>query len=148
MFPFFRSTAVDVWSVGCIFAELARKAPLFPGDSELQQLLHIFKVLGTPSEETWPGVSKLRDWHEFPQWKEQDLTKAVPQLDESGIDLLRKMLRYDPLKRIHASEALKHPFFDDLDKSAFVELAEDHKENSPASANAQPRQPTVVQATA
>ena len=42
------STPVDIWSVGCIFAEMARKQPLFPGDSELQQLLHIFKLLGTP----------------------------------------------------------------------------------------------------
>lgn len=65
--------AVDIWSVGCIFAELARKQALFPGDSELQQLLHIFKLLGTPEETTWPGVERLRDWHEFPQWKMQDL---------------------------------------------------------------------------
>jgi len=56
------STPVDMWSVGCIFAEMARKAPLFPGDSELQQLLHIFKLLGTPAEGTWPGVTRLRDW--------------------------------------------------------------------------------------
>ena len=69
------STPVDIWSVGCIFAELARKQPLFPGDSELQQLLHIFKLLGTPSEDVWPGVTRLRDWHEFPQWKPQDLTR-------------------------------------------------------------------------
>ena len=62
---------VDMWSVGCIFAELARKTPLFPGDSELQQLLNIFKLLGTPSEEQWPGVSRLRDWHDFPQWRPQ-----------------------------------------------------------------------------
>ena len=53
------STPVDMWSVGTIFAELARKQPLFPGDSELQQLLHIFKLLGTPSESVWPGVTRL-----------------------------------------------------------------------------------------
>jgi hypothetical protein len=45
--------------------------PLFPGDSELQQLLHIFKLLGTPDEGAWEGVSKLRDWHEFPNWRKQ-----------------------------------------------------------------------------
>ena len=50
---------VDMWSVGCIFAELARKAPLFPGDSEFQQLLHVFKLLGTPDDRVWPGVSKV-----------------------------------------------------------------------------------------
>ena len=74
----------------------SNKQPLFPGDSELQQLLHIFKLLGTPSEQTWPGVSNLRDWHEFPQWKQQDLHKVIPQLDKDGIDLLQKMLVYDP----------------------------------------------------
>jgi len=56
------STPVDTWSVGCIFAELVRKQPLFPGDCELQQLLHIFKLLGTPTEDVWPGVTRLRDW--------------------------------------------------------------------------------------
>ncbi|KDD73953.1 protein kinase, partial [Helicosporidium sp. ATCC 50920] len=60
------SPAVDMWSVGCIMAEMARKQALLPGDSELQQLLHIFKLLGTPSEDTWPGVTQLRDWHDWP----------------------------------------------------------------------------------
>ena len=50
---------------------LRAQVPLFPGDSELQQLLHIFKLLGTPSEGAWEGVSKLRDWHEFPNWRKQ-----------------------------------------------------------------------------
>eukprot|EP00850_Spirogloea_muscicola_P017657 SM000154S01392 [mRNA] locus=s154:108273:110487:+ [translate_table: standard] len=113
------STPVDMWSVGCIFAELAHKAPLFPGDSELQQLLHIFKVLGTPKENTWPGVSRLRDWHEFPQWQPQDLTEVVKGLDPAGIDLLKKMLEYDPSQRVSAKEALRHPYFDDLDKSQY-----------------------------
>ena len=54
------STPVDMWSAGCILAEMARKVPLFPGDSELQQLLHIFRLLGTPNEETWPGVTRLK----------------------------------------------------------------------------------------
>nr|GMC58094.1 cell division control protein 2 homolog D [Ipomoea batatas] len=57
------STAVDMWSVGCIFAELVTNQALFPGDSELQQLLQIFRLLGTPNEEMWPGVSKLVNWH-------------------------------------------------------------------------------------
>ena len=124
------STPVDIWSVGCIFAELARKQPLFPGDSELQQLLHIFKLLGTPGEDVWPGVTRLRDWHEFPQWKPQDLHKVIPQLDDHGIDLLQKMLVYDPAKRIHATEALEHPYFDSLDKSRYAKIeAAFEKEN-------------------
>ncbi len=54
----------------------AAQVALFPGDSELQQLLHIFKLLGTPSEDEWPGVTKLRDWHEFPNWAPQNLAQA------------------------------------------------------------------------
>mmetsp|Transcript_19866 Transcript_19866/g.27545 ORF Transcript_19866/g.27545 Transcript_19866/m.27545 type:complete len:310 (-) Transcript_19866:271-1200(-) len=113
------STPVDVWAIGCIFAELAHKRPLFPGDSELQQLLHIFKILGTPNEEVWPGLSELKDWHEFPQWWPQDIALAVPELDPNGIDLLKRMLVYDPRRRIHAIQALDHPYFDSLDKSQY-----------------------------
>jgi cyclin-dependent kinase len=110
-------------------AEMARKVPLFPGDSELQQLLHIFKLLGTPSEDMWPGVSRLRDWHEFPQWKAQDLSRVIPELDAAGIDLLAKMLHYDPAQRIHATEALKHPYFDSLDKEQFDRMEQVNQEN-------------------
>nr|GMD63781.1 cyclin-dependent kinase B2-2 [Ipomoea batatas] len=84
------STAVDMWSVGCIFAELVTQQAIFTGDSELQQLLHIFRLLGTPNVQVWPGVSKLVNWHEYPQWKPQPLSSAVPNLDENGLNLLAK----------------------------------------------------------
>eukprot|EP00951_Prasinocladus_malaysianus_P040628 scaffold469086_cov42-Prasinocladus_malaysianus.AAC.1 len=121
------STPVDMWSVGCIFAEMVRKAPLFPGDSEFQQLLHIFKTLGTPSERQWAGVTRFRDWHEYPQWQPQDLAKIFPELEPSGVDLIKQCLQYDNCKRIsvsgptspsNAKEAMNHPYFDDLDKEA------------------------------
>ena len=73
------STPVDIWSCGCIFAELARKQPLFPGDSELQQLLHIFKLLGTPSEAVWQGLTIVH----FSAQPEPFLTQNVPQLPPS-----------------------------------------------------------------
>ncbi|KAM1799186.1 hypothetical protein ACFX11_033409 [Malus domestica] len=113
------STGVDMWSVGCIFAEMARRQALFPGDSEFQQLLHIFRLLGTPSDKQWPGVSSLRDWHVYPQWEPQNLARAVPALEPEGVDLLAKMLTYDPAERISAKAALDHPYFDTLDKSQF-----------------------------
>ncbi|CAN8254598.1 unnamed protein product [Cochlearia groenlandica] len=113
------STGVDMWSVGCIFAEMVRRQALFPGDSEFQQLLHIFKLLGTPSEQQWPGVTSLGDWHAYPKWKPQDLTRAVPSLSPQGVDLLSKMLQYNPAARIAAKTALDHPYFDSLDKSQF-----------------------------
>lgn len=111
------STAVDMWSVGCIFAELVTTKALFPGDSELQQLLHIFKLLGTPNEEMWPGVSNLMNWHEYPQWRPQQLSSSVPNLDEDGLDLLSQMLKYEPSQRISAKKAMEHCYFDDIDIS-------------------------------
>ncbi|KFK36767.1 hypothetical protein AALP_AA4G167800 [Arabis alpina] len=113
------STGVDIWSVGCIFAEMIRRQALFPGDSEFQQLLHIFRLLGTPTEQQWPGVMALRDWHVYPKWELQDLSRAVPSLSPEGIDLLTNMLRYNPAERISAKMALDHPYFDSLDKSQF-----------------------------
>ncbi|XP_050218773.1 cell division control protein 2 homolog C-like [Mercurialis annua] len=113
------STAVDMWSVGCIFAEMVRRQALFPGDSEFQQLLHIFRMLGTPTEKQWGGVSSLRDWHVYPQWEPQSLARAVPSLGPDGVDLLSKMLKYDPAERISAKAAMDHPYFDSLDKSQF-----------------------------
>lgn len=68
------SSAVDVWSVGCILAELATGRPLFAGDSEIGQLLVIFRQLGTPREGEWPGVSQLPAWQGcFPRWSPRDL---------------------------------------------------------------------------
>jgi len=114
------STPVDMWSVGCIFAELVTKRPLFAGDCEIDQLFRIFRTLGTPSEEIWPGVTMLPDFKPtFPQCKPQPLSSVITQLDPLGLDLLSKMLRYAPGERISAKEAMKHPFFDDMDRAPF-----------------------------
>lgn len=112
------SCPVDVWSIGCIFAELVTKKPLFHGDSEIDQLFRIFRTLSTPTDETWPGVTSLPDYKStFPNWNKNTLATSVAALDNDGLDLLRKMLIYDPAKRISAKQALIHPYFDDLDKS-------------------------------
>eukprot|EP00850_Spirogloea_muscicola_P015906 SM000125S26111 [mRNA] locus=s125:288777:290905:- [translate_table: standard] len=109
------STPVDVWSVGCIFAEMINQAPLFPGDSEIDELFKIFRLLGTPTEETWPGVTQLPDFKSaFPKWPAKDLVTVVPTLDPVGLDLLKQMLFLEPSRRITARDALEHEYFRDL----------------------------------
>lgn len=108
------STPVDVWSIGCIFAEMINHGPLFAGDSEIDELFKIFQVLGTPTEETWPNVSELPDYQEgFPKWSAKPWESLCPALDEDGADLLRQMLQYVPERRITAKAAMQHPYFDD-----------------------------------
>lgn len=105
------STAIDMWSVGCIFAEMAMRQPLFPGDSEIDEIFRIFRVLGTPDEHTWPNVHTLPDYKpSFPKWSPVDLRTQVKGLDDDGIDLLAQMLIYDPARRLSAKQALNHEY--------------------------------------
>lgn len=108
------STGVDMWSIGCIFAEMVTRKPLFPGDSEIDEIFKIFRLLGTPNEDTWPGVTSMPDFKSsFPQWSRRSLERAVPGLDPDGIDLLDRLLKYDPALRISAKRALQSPYFED-----------------------------------
>ncbi|XP_015518064.1 cyclin-dependent kinase 2 [Neodiprion pinetum] len=112
----FYSTAVDVWSLGCIFAEMATRRALFPGDSEIDQLFRIFRTLGTPDETVWPGVSQLPDYKSmFPRWDARSFNEVVPSFDNDAEDLLSKLLTYDPSKRITARMALSHPYFNGVE---------------------------------
>jgi cyclin-dependent kinase len=110
------STPVDIWSVGCIFAEMVNGYPLFTGTSEETQLDTIFRHLGTPNESVFPGVTELPDWkNDFPRYAiPSTLRELVPRLDPVGVELLEAMLVYDPARRISAQAARKHPYFDEL----------------------------------
>eukprot|EP00744_Colponema_vietnamica_P003082 GILI01004766.1.p1 GENE.GILI01004766.1~~GILI01004766.1.p1 ORF type:complete len:314 (-),score=90.79 GILI01004766.1:85-975(-) len=109
------STPVDIWSVGCIFAEMVNGRPLFPGTSEQDQLVKIFRILGTPLEEKWPAMVELPEYKkDFPRFEGQPLASVVPNLDPLGVDLLQSMLQFDPNQRITAKQALQHPYFSDL----------------------------------
>ncbi|EJU03529.1 CMGC/CDK/CDK7 protein kinase [Dacryopinax primogenitus] len=107
-------TSVDMWSVGCIFAELMLRVPYMAGESDLEQLKIIFRALGSPTEDTWPGHTKLPDYVDlgkFPKPNMQDLFTAASQ---PALDLMQKLLLYNPLQRISAKDALHHKYFTSL----------------------------------
>mmetsp|Transcript_14066 Transcript_14066/g.20790 ORF Transcript_14066/g.20790 Transcript_14066/m.20790 type:complete len:459 (-) Transcript_14066:265-1641(-) len=117
------STAIDMWSVGCIFAELLQGSALFPGKDEAEQLNRIFDMCGTPTSETWPNVNACPDWEAH--WKteaaknprQSNLRKKFHNLSPpSVLDLLERLLRLDPRERISAKEALSHDYFYDSPK--------------------------------
>ena len=110
---------VDMWAIGPIIVEMVTKRPMFPADCEIDMLYKIFRILGTPTESNWPGVTNLKDWNPaFPMWPKISLRSIAPQLDEQGLDLIQQTLNYDPKTRISAKASMEHPFFSTVDKSA------------------------------
>ncbi|KAH8372030.1 hypothetical protein KR093_009763 [Drosophila rubida] len=116
------STPIDVWSVGCIFAEFLQMAPIFPGKSEIDELNRIFKELGTPNEKIWPGYLELPAVKNMLSQNSQFTDYPVSQLrkhfqdktSEAGLALLQGLLTYDPKQRLTADAALKHAYFKEL----------------------------------
>ncbi|CAG0891590.1 unnamed protein product [Darwinula stevensoni] len=108
------ASPVDMWSCGCIFAELFRRKPLFPGQSEADQLSKIFSVIGKPREEDWPRDVSL-PWSSFPTpvSPPTPVSELVPEIDPQGLTLLQGMLKFVPEQRVSAAEALVHPYFRD-----------------------------------
>lgn len=109
------STHIDMWSVGCIFAEFIAMNPLFPGKSEADQLNRIFKDLGTPSELVWPGYNELPAVQRmaFADHPPGGLRQRIGPdlLSESGLSLLQGFLTYNPVRRLTADAALEHAYF-------------------------------------
>ncbi|CAH4032084.1 cyclin-dependent kinase 11B isoform X2 [Pieris brassicae] len=109
------STPIDMWSVGCIFAEFITMNPLFPGKSEVDQLNRIFKDMGTPSELLWPGYKELPAVQKmtFAEHPPGGLKQRVGAdlLSEAGLALLQGFLTYNPLRRVTADAALEHAYF-------------------------------------
>ncbi|XP_046403710.1 cyclin-dependent kinase 4 [Ischnura elegans] len=104
------ATPVDIWSCGCIMAELFRRSPLFSGNSEGDQLDRIFQVIGTPPESKWPQSVSL-PWSSFGPYTPTPLSQLVPEAGPLGREVLQNMLTFSPLDRIGAASALQHPFF-------------------------------------
>ncbi|CAG8730034.1 10871_t:CDS:2, partial [Acaulospora morrowiae] len=130
--------AIDIWAVGCIFAELLTLRPIFKGeeakmDSKKQvpfqksQLTKIFEVLGKPTKEQWstidfqPDYSNLNSFNakQYPNRLREFYQNYCSSKSDLGYGLLSQMLEYDPLKRITAKDALKHPYFEEDPKPSF-----------------------------
>lgn len=114
------SVPVDMWSVGCVMGEMATGAPLFAGDSEIDTIFKVFQKLGTPSTEQWPGLSELPEFKaSFPKWPAKgwrNIRNTEAQVGPDGIDLLEKLMAYDPKLRQSARRAIQHPYFRDVEK--------------------------------
>lgn len=109
------TTAIDIWSVGCVLAELLLGHPLFPGESGVDQLVEIIKVLGTPTREEIKCMNPNYTEFKFPQIKTHPWYKIFhKRMPPEAVDLVSRLLQYSPNLRCTALEACAHPFFDDL----------------------------------
>ncbi|KAJ8928120.1 hypothetical protein NQ314_019346 [Rhamnusium bicolor] len=105
------STCIDMWAVGCILAELLLRVPLFPGESDLDQLTKIFSVFGNPTPENWPGVKTLSDYIEFKPFAPIPLKNIFTAAADDLLDLMECFLVLNPIKRKECTECLQMPFF-------------------------------------
>uniref|UniRef100_A0A0E0JHG6 non-specific serine/threonine protein kinase n=1 Tax=Oryza punctata TaxID=4537 RepID=A0A0E0JHG6_ORYPU len=109
------TTAIDVWSAGCVLAELLLGQPVFPGDSGVDQLVEIIKVLGTPTREEIKHMNPNYTEFKFPQIKAHPWHKIFhKRMPSEAVDLVSRLLQYSPHLRCTALEVLIHPFFDEL----------------------------------
>lgn len=118
------STHIDMWGVGCIFYETVCGKPLFPGTKVEDELYLIFKTLGTPNEQTFPGVTTNSEFlalnlPKFPLLDSTNYSTLAPRLDADGISLLASYLKYNPKERVSAAESMHHRFFSTLPPGVF-----------------------------
>ncbi|XP_067932601.1 cyclin-dependent kinase 18-like [Watersipora subatra] len=114
------SSQIDMWGVGCIFYEMASGSPLFPGSTIEDELHLIFKTLGTPNEQTMPGVTSNPEFkpYEYPTYRPEPTVAIAPRFDTDAADLFSKLLIYNKDKRIVAQPAMLHPYFSSLGSHA------------------------------
>ncbi|EXB40229.1 Shaggy-related protein kinase theta [Morus notabilis] len=109
------TTAIDMWSAGCVMAELLLGQPLFPGESGVDQLVEIIKILGTPTREEIKCMNPNYTEFKFPQIKAHPWHKIFhKRMPPEAVDLVSRLLQYSPNLRCTALEACAHPFFDEL----------------------------------
>ncbi|XP_077365161.1 serine/threonine-protein kinase MAK isoform X2 [Festucalex cinctus] len=107
------SSPIDLWAVGCIMAELYTLRPLFPGNSEVDEIFKICQVLGTVKKLDWPEGYQLASAmnFRFPQCVPTPLKTLIPNASKEAIALMKDLLQWDPKKRPTAVQALRYPYF-------------------------------------
>eukprot|EP00051_Salpingoeca_urceolata_P024012 m.415621 g.415621 ORF g.415621 m.415621 type:complete len:339 (-) comp20177_c2_seq54:3526-4542(-) len=107
------NNSVDLWAVGCIFGEMLNNSPLFPGENDIDQLYQVLRVLGTPTQETWPEMHSLPDYNKitFQDMAGSSFEEIVPDAVPEALSLIQGFLKYSASQRITAAEALLHPYF-------------------------------------
>ncbi|XP_058643460.1 cyclin-dependent kinase 16 isoform X2 [Onychostoma macrolepis] len=110
------TTSIDIWGVGCIFYEMITGRPLFPGSTVEDELHLIFRILGTPTEKSWPGINTTDNFlsYNFPHYDGEPLITHAPRITNDGHDLLCQLLQFEARRRISAEVALRHIYFRDL----------------------------------
>jgi mitogen-activated protein kinase 1/3 len=109
--------AIDIWSIGCIFAELLGRTALFPGEDYLDQIQRVISVLGSPSYEDLSYIGNehaLMFVKSLPKRSKQPWASLYPSSNPVALDLLSKMLTFNPHKRYTVEQCLAHPYFEDL----------------------------------
>lgn len=111
------SFGVDIWASACVFYEMLTGRILFMETSEIGTLIAIFRLLGTPSPDLWPSLTKMANFkNSFPRFHAGSISSKLTGIqDEKAIDLLLKMLQMNPSDRLTAQECLQHPYFAGLD---------------------------------
>ena len=111
--------SVDMWSAGCVIAEMVTGKPLFAGKTQNDQLIEIIKVLGSISKEDITEINPKFTEMRMPEIKKLAWARILPESDADLFDLLDRIFTYSPSKRISPQAALSHPFFEDLRKEGF-----------------------------
>ncbi|KAJ3447924.1 mitogen-activated protein kinase [Anaeramoeba flamelloides] len=123
------TSSVDVWSTGCIFGEILKRTPLFPGKDFMHQIEIIIKVVGKPSKKEIKTIQNKRArgfMKSLPNKKKADFGQIFCNASEEALDLLNKMLQFNPQKRINVDDALKHPFLEPIFNADDIQLCQEN----------------------